>query len=606
MIINTLDFETYTDEHDKIIPFCCCLNINNIEKVIYTDFLNDEKDYVFKKLFYFLSFYIKKEDVIYVHNINFDGYLIIEYLSRNKNKFEYFIRDNNLYNITIWLFNKIIKIKCSYKLIPLPLSFFDSKCAAFPYKFITLKNLNYKGLMIDKKYFNNINDYEIYMSVYKNPILFDFKKEMIKYCLNDLYCTKNILINFFSFFEKNLWNIDNYNTISSISYNIFLKYFNQQKKIKPYLELSIYEYIKKTYFGGRCEIFGNKINNKKYEIRYYDFKGMYAQCMLEKFPILTPYFEPNPLNFDISGFYSIKFESNLKYPILPIKHNNKLLFVNGILKGIYWCEEIRLFISHGGKILKIYNAYLYKKEELIFTNYINLFTDLRNKNEYYNIIGKLIINSLYGSFALKNDDIITIPTISEIEFELLNEVCNVISMEKINNLHIISIKKDSNYFNFYNLKKYDNLNKMRNIAYASIITSKARIKLYNLYDKVNQEGGRLLYSDTDSVFAEYKIKTISEIKWNKYYKNILFILPKLYIINLYNQTIIKSKGFKINKLSIKNIKKQKKILIENQFSIRKKHKIILYQEKKNKIMNINIYNKRKWSYKKISTTPIRL
>jgi chemotaxis methyl-accepting protein methylase len=42
------------------------------------------------------------------------------------------------------------------------------------------------------------------------------------------------------------------------------------------------------------------------------------------------------------------------------------------------------------------------------------------------------------------------------------------------------------------------------VAYASIISSKARIKLYNSFNDVIKDGGRLLYCDTDSIFAAYK------------------------------------------------------------------------------------------------------
>jgi len=43
-----------------------------------------------------------------------------------------------------------------------------------------------------------------------------------------------------------------------------------------------------------------------------------------------------------------------------------------------------------------------------------------------------------------------------------------------------------------------------NVIYAAIITSKARIKLYKSFISVQNNGGRLLYCDTDSIFAAYK------------------------------------------------------------------------------------------------------
>jgi hypothetical protein len=49
-----------------------------------------------------------------------------------------------------------------------------------------------------------------------------------------------------------------------------------------------------------------------------------------------------------------------------------------------------------------------------------------------------------------------------------------------------------------------------NVCIAAAITSKARIKLYKAYKEVLNNGGRLLYSDTDSVFAAYRRDVIGE------------------------------------------------------------------------------------------------
>jgi hypothetical protein len=45
-----------------------------------------------------------------------------------------------------------------------------------------------------------------------------------------------------------------------------------------------------------------------------------------------------------------------------------------------------------------------------------------------------------------------------------------------------------------------------NVIYASIITSKARIKLWENMTEVEKNEGRVLYCDTDSVFAAFPKK----------------------------------------------------------------------------------------------------
>jgi hypothetical protein len=58
----------------------------------------------------------------------------------------------------------------------------------------------------------------------------------------------------------------------------------------------------------------------------------------------------------------------------------------------------------GGKVLKINNAYVYDKYGYVFENFIDKFIKFRDKGGYYKIFSKLVINSLYGSMALKNKD----------------------------------------------------------------------------------------------------------------------------------------------------------------------------------------------------------
>jgi hypothetical protein len=47
------------------------------------------------------------------------------------------------------------------------------------------------------------------------------------------------------------------------------------------------------------------------------------------------------------------------------------------------------------------------------------------------------------------------------------------------------------------------------VAYASIIASKARIKLNNALQDVLNDGGELYYTDTDSIFAGYNCNKIN-------------------------------------------------------------------------------------------------
>jgi len=170
-----------------------------------------------------------------------------------------------------------------------------------------------------------------------------------------------------------------------------------------------------------------------------------------------------------------------------------------------------LFTENGGKILKINNALIYNKREKVFSNFIEKFTDIRKKGSYYKTFGKLMINSLYGSMALKAQETIQYITFSEREFLNIQENTNIESFYKINECFILIIKNDyksKNYFKQDNLIK--NNKSRRNVSYAAAISSKARIKLYKALKEVIEDGGRLLYCDTDSIFAAYNKSNTSK------------------------------------------------------------------------------------------------
>jgi hypothetical protein len=129
-------------------------------------------------------------------------------------------------------------------------------------------------------------------------------------------------------------NIDKIYSCPSLSLKIFIKKYNK-KTLSFNIKTSDKEKIRKSYFGGRCEVYGNpKINE---HIFHFDFSGMYAQCMMEKFPYGESILINNPKDFYRPGFYFIRYFSNINIPVLPHKSklNNKLMFVNGENSGLF-------------------------------------------------------------------------------------------------------------------------------------------------------------------------------------------------------------------------------------------------------------------------------
>lgn len=615
--MNVMDVETFND-NNYVRIYCISYIYNNKLISIYIEKSNDE-------LFtLFLNNLLYENDnifVFYIHNINFDGILIMDYIFKNKIKFDWIIHDNNIYSITIHYLHITVIFKCSYKFLPVSLKnlgeILNFEKKIFPYSFVNINNLFYIGDCPPKYYFNDDVDDNSYLLFKSLNKIFDLKKVTIEYCENDVKLTQIILINILNilknmnpYYEK-IFN--NCYSSPSLSYNIYFKYWNFFKINKKILKENEY-YIKKSYFGGRCEVFGNSY---EFEIiHYFDFSGMYEQCMNQKFPYGKSYFKTQNLNYNNIGFHCIKYYSNMEFPILPQhSEDNKLIFPNGELYGCYWYEEIKLFVENGGIVLDIISSYEFEKEDFIFKEFVNEFSKIKKISKFHKMFGKLIINSLYGGFAMSEKDHESIICYSDIEYNKILETLDVIEIIKKNNCYILKIIKNNKSDKLFKKNKIriDFKNSIRNITYASCISSKGRIKLYKAFLDVIKSGGRLLYCDTDSIAASYKKNMIGieigEIKWSEIWKDAVFINPKFYCyIDNDGKEYIKNKGisskdYSFNEIKNSFYKNKENLEYKNQLNFNKK-KFILNQNYINKVIKINNYEKRIFTKDKKKTKPI--
>jgi hypothetical protein len=152
--MNAFDIETYINEKKIYTPYCVCYNLN---KKYYYYYYNDAENliaYAIENIFNLII----KEVALYIHNLDFDGLLIISYLSKtNKYNYKTFIRDMSFYKIEINFENKKIFFICSYKIFPISLkkiafSFTNLKKLPFPYEFSNETNLFYVGVPPSLKY----------------------------------------------------------------------------------------------------------------------------------------------------------------------------------------------------------------------------------------------------------------------------------------------------------------------------------------------------------------------------------------------------------------------------------------------------------------------
>jgi DNA polymerase elongation subunit (family B) len=147
-----------------------------------------------------------------------------------------------------------------------------------------------------------------------------------------------------------------------------------------------------------------------------------------------------------------------------------------------------------------------------------MFTHVKNDSEVKGdkstrTIAKLFLNSLYGKFASHYFMNTSLVTYNEEDIKVLGELYKINSIIDIDvDMKVVNFKlnpqvtrctildKDTVKYAFHKSSQLTR-DKNINMAIASTITSHARIILYNLYIEVEKIGGKLCYSDTDSVFA---------------------------------------------------------------------------------------------------------
>jgi hypothetical protein len=291
--------------------------------------------------------------------------------------------------------------------------------------------------------------------------------------------------------DRNL--IKNSFSFSSYSYKLFKKKYDKKGVCKENVFLEERNYIENAYFGGRTEIFGNRSEGL---IHRYDFPGMYGSCMKEKFPCGKGYFK-NSKDFILPGFYTATVKSNLKIPLLPLRiKNGKTLYPNGRFTTCLSRDEFIFFIENGGIVEKIHNSFVYESEDYIFKDFIDKFDEIKKEGGFKKIYGKQVINSLYGSFALRRENVEYVILYNDKELEFLSKEKRLKKFIKFDKMIIACIDNS----------KFLNPREKRNLAYAALISSKAKIKLHKnllkldeFYTKKYDKKYKLLYLETDSI-----------------------------------------------------------------------------------------------------------
>lgn len=345
------------------------------------------------------------------------------------------------------------------------------------------------------------------------PITIDLKfsiktpESVLNILQNNLYYLRKIIELFDNEVNIILPNWMYHTSISSIALEIFKKNFNVHN-IKFNSKIEDDNALRPAFFGGRCEVFGNPYSSLE-NIYYFDFPNMYAEIMKENFPIGELEKLDQVLNISRDGFYYCIVESDSEIPILPHRTTNlpsedevmhseimqeELVFTNGRFEGLYSQEELKFFEENGGKIISIKYAYLFKT--IVSTPIFKLFvSELIEFREFGNRkLWKSLLVAFFGRIGIKPIETSILLANSENYKEITSNL-NVIRETWINKFCLLE-------------HKIPQQEPKALVWYTAIIAARARIKLYKNFTAIKLAGGRLLYCDTDSIYAAFPKKQL--------------------------------------------------------------------------------------------------
>ena len=413
----------------------------------------------------------------------------------------------------------------------------------FPYEWLTKENLLDKELpSIDKFYsslkLKNISkeEYDKTIDIYKKLKCKNVKDYLEIYMKLDICLQADI----FNTFRNTIWNkfeVDCSKYITSCSLTLHLMLKDTKVKIQLFKDITMFDYVDSSILGGLCIASQNIANNddNKSIISSCDVCSLYPYIMSQKLPLSNNKFvskfnklrygqDKNHsclLNVEIyttnkvknnkimSQFPALISKTKISYDQLSdfqrknlkenYKSSEKLIPHLGYDKNSYISFEMYELMKSFGYKINIKKILEYKHE-----NFMKPYIDfLFEKKSYYKSIGdvgmsntfKILANSLFGATMtrcerFKNFKIVT----NEQQVDKQVKKPNFNSRNIINeNLAILEMEKTSVVYSYP-------------ILIGSIILQNSKVHMYNylykIYPKLFGNHYKVLYMDTDSIYAK--------------------------------------------------------------------------------------------------------
>jgi hypothetical protein len=296
-----------------------------------------------------------------------------------------------------------------------------------------------------------------------------------------------------------------------------------------------------AYYGGRTEVFCKHGEAPEtVPIRCYDINSMYVWALSQPLPIDLR-FETGPgrARLDWDGFVQCSVDTEnvskaaRRYPVLPSRAKNRLLFPLGNFSGTWSTIELREAERQGYRIHGVKKA-LYFHCRPVFAEYATTMFSLRDKKRIdydggVSAIAKIMGNSTYGKFGTnrEREKIHVRPPLAEIIDRAMSPMQGPLDLP----VYIEDVTCDADYV-------------LPHLA--AWVTALSRLRLLEYIYRCSPH--RVFYCDTDSVYTTAELPTgtgLGEMKLE--YDDIIraeFLAPKSYrLTHADGHETVKAKGF---------------------------------------------------------------
>jgi hypothetical protein len=371
---------------------------------------------------------------------------------------------------------------------------------------------------------------------------------IVRYCKDDCISLYQILIKFrkLIFDEFNIL-IDKYPTTPSLAFAIFRSKYLKDGTI-PIISGNIDKFIRDSYSGGSTDMIIPYGEN----VHVYDVNSLYPTSMANQlFPvgkinIFTDLNEvpENYLWFTVRYMHEfmqeheaiVSTKTDMHIPYLQVHRNRTLSPIGTFGMTITSAEYYNSLNDYNIEIIKGYHF----KGENLFYDYVTDMYNLRMKylkSHPMNFIAKLLMNSLYGRFGMK--DILVESKFAD--SKVVNESTLLSSIKLDDDLFFVEVELDRN-------------ESETSVGIASLITSYSRIHMQKIKQYCIDNDIKIYYFDTDSIFTDKPLpdrfisNKLGDLKLEYIFKEVVFLGPKIYGgITTDGEYICKIKGYKDSK-----------------------------------------------------------